>query len=236
MAPYLPRARRERRSSSCRSRSRTTTASRSTSASGNYWGYVTDGYFAPDRHYACDRSLGGPTAEWKAMVRAFHDAGIEVWLDVVYNHTGEGGNWDATQQVAEVTSFRGFDNIDFYDLVARRPGVVLGDAPASATTSTSTTRGRTAPRHSTACATGRPRWASTASASTSPPSSAATRAPSLRFNPRAQLLRDIAALASARRASRSSPSRGTSAPTASDSSRTAGASGTAATATRRAGS
>jgi glycogen operon protein len=87
----------------------------------NYWGYVTDGYFAPDRHYACDRTLGGPTAEFKAMVRAFHDAGLEVWLDVVYNHTGEGGNWDATKQVAELTSFRGFDNIDFYELSPSDP-------------------------------------------------------------------------------------------------------------------
>jgi glycogen operon protein len=87
-------------------------------AGGNYWGYVTDGFFAPDRHYACDRSPGGPTAEFKAMVKAFHDRGIEVWLDVVYNHTGEGGNWDATEQVAEVSGLRGFDNIDFYQLPA----------------------------------------------------------------------------------------------------------------------
>ena len=90
-------------------------------AGGNYWGYVTDDYFAPDRHYACDRSPGGPTAEWKAMVKAFHDHGIEVWLDVVYNHTGEGGNWDATKQVAAVTGLRGFDNIDFYELSAGDP-------------------------------------------------------------------------------------------------------------------
>jgi glycogen operon protein len=87
---------------------------------GNYWAYVTDGYFAPDRHYACDKSLGGATSEFKAMVKAFHDHGIEVWLDVVYNHTGEGGNWDATEQVAAVTGLRGFDNIDFYELPADR--------------------------------------------------------------------------------------------------------------------
>jgi glycogen operon protein len=86
---------------------------------GNFWGYMTDGYFAPDRHYACDRSLGGPTAEWKEMVRAFHERGIEVWLDVVYNHTGEGGAWDGNKNVAELTSLRGFDNIDFYDLVGQ---------------------------------------------------------------------------------------------------------------------
>jgi isoamylase len=90
-------------------------------AGGNYWGYVTDGFFTPDRHYACDRSRGGATAEFKQMVRAFHDRGIEVWLDVVYNHTGEGGNWDATRQVAELTGLRGFDNIDFYQLVGGDP-------------------------------------------------------------------------------------------------------------------
>ncbi|HEX2688797.1 MAG TPA: alpha-amylase family glycosyl hydrolase, partial [Kofleriaceae bacterium] len=83
---------------------------------GNYWGYMTDAFFAPDRHYACDKSLGGLTAEWKTMVKAFHDRGIEVRLDVVYNHTGEGGLADATKQNAELSSFRGFDNIDFYEL------------------------------------------------------------------------------------------------------------------------
>jgi glycogen operon protein len=88
---------------------------------GNYWGYVTDNFFSPDRHYACDRSPGGTTTEWKTMIKAFHDAGIEVWLDVVYNHTGEGGNWDATKQVAEVTNLRGFDNIDFYAAGAGDP-------------------------------------------------------------------------------------------------------------------
>ena len=88
---------------------------------GNYWGYVTDGYFAPDRHYACDRSPGGATTEWKTMVKAFHDHGIEVWLDVVYNHTGEGGNADGTKQNAQLVSFRGLDNIDFYELSGGDP-------------------------------------------------------------------------------------------------------------------
>jgi glycogen operon protein len=87
---------------------------------GNYWAYMTEAYFAPDRHYACDRSPGGATAEWKAMVRAFHDHGIEVWLDVVYNHTGEAGP-DATAQNATITGLRGFDNIDFYALVSGAP-------------------------------------------------------------------------------------------------------------------
>ena len=65
------------RSSSCPCRRRRTTATTSipTSASGdNYWGYSTLAYFAPDRRYACDRSPGGPTREFRAMVRAFHDA------------------------------------------------------------------------------------------------------------------------------------------------------------------
>ena len=49
-------------------------------------------YFAPDRRYASDRSPGGPTREFKAMVKAFHDAGMKVFIDVVYNHTGEALN------------------------------------------------------------------------------------------------------------------------------------------------
>ncbi|HZP67345.1 MAG TPA: alpha-amylase family glycosyl hydrolase, partial [Rudaea sp.] len=57
-----------------------------TTAGDNYWGYMTTDYFAPDRHYACDKSLGGPTREFVAMVKAYHDAGIKVVLDVVYNH------------------------------------------------------------------------------------------------------------------------------------------------------
>jgi isoamylase len=56
----------------------------------NYWGYMPVNYFAPNRRYAADRSPGGPTREFQAMVKAFHDAGIKVFLDVVYNHTGEG--------------------------------------------------------------------------------------------------------------------------------------------------
>ena len=56
----------------------------------NYWGYMTLAYFAPDRRYASNRAPGGPTAEFQAMVKAFHDVGIKVYMDVVYNHTGEG--------------------------------------------------------------------------------------------------------------------------------------------------
>lgn len=84
--------------------------------SGNYWGYMTYGYFAPDRRYAFDRSYGGPTREFKAMVRAFHEAGLEVYIDVVYNHHGEGGLWNGDSDTAEVLSLRGVDNASYYAL------------------------------------------------------------------------------------------------------------------------
>jgi glycogen operon protein len=83
---------------------------------GNYWGYMTYGFFAPDLRYSYDKTPGGPTREFKQMVRAFHEAGIEVYLDVVYNHTGEGGIWDASGDTAELLAFRGFDNADYYSL------------------------------------------------------------------------------------------------------------------------
>jgi isoamylase len=82
----------------------------------NYWGYMTLAYFAPDRRYAKDRSPGGPTRELQAMVRAFHDEDIKVYIDVVYNHTGEGGLWDGTGNVANVLSWRGLDNPAYYTL------------------------------------------------------------------------------------------------------------------------
>ncbi|GAA4665301.1 glycogen debranching protein GlgX [Frondihabitans cladoniiphilus] len=73
----------------------------------NYWGYNTLSYFAPHAAYASrDAQLGGPSAiarEFKGMVRLLHAAGIEVWLDVVYNHTAEEG------EEGPVTSFRGLD-------------------------------------------------------------------------------------------------------------------------------
>ncbi|MGZ6142388.1 MAG: alpha-amylase family glycosyl hydrolase, partial [Myxococcales bacterium] len=79
---------------------------------------MTYGFFAPDRRYAADESPGGPTREFKQMVAAFHDAGMEVMLDVVYNHSGEGGTWDATRAAAELTSLRGLDNAAYYALAA----------------------------------------------------------------------------------------------------------------------
>ncbi len=84
----------------------------------NYWGYMTLNYFAPDRRYSSDKSAGGPTREWKAMVKAFHDVGIKVYIDVVYNHTGEGGAWGGSDglTVYNVQSFRGLDNPTYYSL------------------------------------------------------------------------------------------------------------------------
>ena len=89
---------------------------------GGYWSYWTYGFFAPDRRYASNQALGGPTAEFKSMVAAFHAAGIEVYLDVVYNHSGEGGVWDTTTaQQAEITFLRGLDNASYYTLVPGTP-------------------------------------------------------------------------------------------------------------------
>lgn len=88
-------------------------------AGGNYWAYMTYGFFAPDRRYAYDKTAGGPTREFKEMVKAFHDAGIEVYLDVVYNHTGEGGPYNGSKdsyQQAEITFMRGIDNSTYYEL------------------------------------------------------------------------------------------------------------------------
>jgi glycogen operon protein len=86
-------------------------------AGDNYWGYATLAYFAPDRRYASDRSPGGPTREFKFMVKAFHDAGIKVLIDVVYNHTGEGGASNpADKTIYSLLSFRGLDNPTYYSL------------------------------------------------------------------------------------------------------------------------
>ena len=84
---------------------------------GNYWGYMTFGYFAPDRRYAKDPSPGGPTREFKQMVEAFHDEGLEVYLDVVFNHTGEGGNW-GSNDVTGFVCFGGFDAVEYYQLTS----------------------------------------------------------------------------------------------------------------------
>ena len=90
-------------------------------AGDNYWGYQTVNYFAPDRRYATDRSPGGPTREFAAMVKAYHDAGLKVLVDVVYNHTDEGGPWNAADKnTYSVFSWRGLDNPTYYSLTADR--------------------------------------------------------------------------------------------------------------------
>ncbi len=77
----------------------------------NYWGYNTFGFFAPHYQYAATRHAGGAVAEFKTMVRSFHEAGIEVILDVVYNHTAEGNHLGPT------INFRGIDNAAYYRLL-----------------------------------------------------------------------------------------------------------------------
>lgn len=76
----------------------------------NYWGYNTFGFFAPHHEYASSREPGGAVGEFKAMVRTFHEEGIEVILDVVYNHTAEGNHLGPT------INFRGIDNAAYYRL------------------------------------------------------------------------------------------------------------------------
>lgn len=85
----------------------------------NYWGYMTLNYFSPDRRYAADKSPGGPSREFKAMVEAFHKHGIKVYLDVVYNHTAEGGLWNNDPQTALLWSWRGIDNPSYYLLTEK---------------------------------------------------------------------------------------------------------------------
>jgi len=77
----------------------------------NYWGYNTIGFFAPHNGYASFGGHGGQVQEFKSMVKALHQAGIEVILDVVYNHTAEGNHLGPT------LSFRGIDNPAYYRLV-----------------------------------------------------------------------------------------------------------------------
>lgn len=88
----------------------------------NYWGYNSIGFFAPHNAYAASGDRGQQVTEFKAMVKAFHDAGIEVILDVVYNHTAEAAALGPT------LSFRGFDDRDFYCRVnGHEPGAPFED-------------------------------------------------------------------------------------------------------------
>ena len=81
----------------------------------NYWGYNTLAFFAPDQNYSAANSADETVKEFKTMVRRLHSAGIEVLLDVVYNHTAEGN------QLGPTLSFRGIDNSLYYRLSPEDP-------------------------------------------------------------------------------------------------------------------
>jgi isoamylase len=83
---------------------------------GNYWGYMTLNFFSPHRAYAAAQ----PLEEFRRMVKAFHDNALEVWLDVVYNHTSEGSAAGPTY------SYRGIDNQSYY-ILSRNQGTYAND-------------------------------------------------------------------------------------------------------------
>ena len=76
----------------------------------DYWGYNTIGFLAPDARYSASGNAGQQVREFKEMVKAFHQAGIEVIMDVAYNHTAEGN------QMGPTLCFRGIDNLSYYNL------------------------------------------------------------------------------------------------------------------------
>jgi isoamylase len=80
----------------------------------NFWGYNTIGFFAPDIRYSHSNTIGGQVSDFKNMVKELHKAGIEVILDVVYNHTAEGNHLGPT------LSFRGLDNSSYYRLTENK--------------------------------------------------------------------------------------------------------------------
>jgi isoamylase len=81
----------------------------------NYWGYDPIGYFAPYAGYSSSGARGRQVVEFKEMVRALHEAGIEVIIDVVYNHTGEGNHLGPT------LCYRGIDNASYYRVIEETP-------------------------------------------------------------------------------------------------------------------
>jgi isoamylase len=85
----------------------------------NYWGYNTIGFFAPHAQYSSSGQMGEQVSEFKTMVRSLHAAGIEVILDVVYNHTAEGN------QLGPTLCFRGIDNLAYYRLQPENPRLYL---------------------------------------------------------------------------------------------------------------
>jgi hypothetical protein len=126
----------------------------------NYWGYNTIGFLAPHNRYSSAGQRGEQVGEFKTMVKALHEAGIEVILDVVYNHTAEGDHMGPT------LSFRGIDNAAYYRLDDASRGATW-TTPAAATASTRVTRTRCSWSW-TRCGTGSSRCTSTGSGSTWP--------------------------------------------------------------------
>ena len=102
---------RDARSSCCQFMRFSTTAIWSTRNLKNYWGYNTLSFFTPEQRYATGNAIN----EFRSTVAALHDAGIEVILDVVYNHTAEGNHMGPT------LCYRGIDNASYYWLTARQP-------------------------------------------------------------------------------------------------------------------
>jgi isoamylase len=96
----------------------------------NYWGYNTVGFFAPEPRYLSDNTAD----EMRIAVRRLHAAGLEVILDVVYNHTGEGS------ELGPTLSFRGLDNASYYRLVADNPRHCVNDTGTGNTLNLSTPR------------------------------------------------------------------------------------------------
>ena len=107
----------------------------------NYWGYNSIGFFAPEARYACCGTAGEQVTEFKSMVRALHREGIEVILDVVYNHTGEGQPARARR-----CRFRGIDNASYYRLV-QDDRATTWTTPAAATRSNMTPSARASIDH-----------------------------------------------------------------------------------------
>ena len=184
----------------------------------NYWGYNTIGFFAPEQRYLARDDIAG----LRRMVRAFHDAGIEVILDVVYNHTAEGN------ELGPTLSFRGIDNFAYYRTMPGEPRYYIND------TGTGNTLNTSHPRVLQLVLDSLRYWAtssrSTASASISAPSSGASPAASIReagSSTRSARIRCCAASSSSE-----SPGISGRAATRSAAFRRAGPSGTTNTATR----
>jgi isoamylase len=99
----------------------------------NFWGYNTIGFFAPMARYAGGHGKSGRAriASFKHMVRSFHNAGIEVILDVVYNHTAEGN------ELGPTLSFKGIDNLSYYRTMPNEPRYYINDTGTGNTVNTS---------------------------------------------------------------------------------------------------